>query len=191
MPAQTAVTICSVDSTLQNSYDCIKIKCSVLDRLFHFWKQNCWDCQEQSLKLPFDRKSAAIPAHWHLQEKIEKIKQRNHRHFAPSLFVPISLFPKVYFPNVDFFNVFISVVYFLKINFCEVYLTCASTQLSKYSEYMCRRQQLQTLQDHRRWRYHRKLLDYQSPYFQLKYPLDHQTWASSNSIGSLKSILSF
>ena len=29
-------------------------------------------------------------------------------------------------------------------------------------------------QDHQRWRYHRRLLDYQSPYFQLKFPLDHQ-----------------
>ena len=29
-------------------------------------------------------------------------------------------------------------------------------------------------QDHRRWRYHRRLLDYQSPFFQLKYPLDHR-----------------
>ena len=29
-------------------------------------------------------------------------------------------------------------------------------------------------QDHRRWRYHRRLLDYQSPYFQLNFPLDHQ-----------------
>ena len=29
-------------------------------------------------------------------------------------------------------------------------------------------------QDHRRWRSHRRLLDYQSPYFQLEFPLDHQ-----------------
>ena len=29
-------------------------------------------------------------------------------------------------------------------------------------------------QDHRRWRYHRRLLDYQSPFFQLKYPLVHR-----------------
>ena len=29
-------------------------------------------------------------------------------------------------------------------------------------------------QDYRRWRYHRRLLDYQSPYFQLKFPLDYQ-----------------
>ena len=29
-------------------------------------------------------------------------------------------------------------------------------------------------QDHRRWRYHRRLFDYQSPYSQLKFPLDHQ-----------------
>ena len=29
-------------------------------------------------------------------------------------------------------------------------------------------------QDHRRWRSHRRLLDYQSPYFQLELPLYHQ-----------------
>ena len=52
-------------------------------------------------------------------------------------------------------------------------------------------------QDHRRWRYHRKLLDYQSPFFQLIFPLDHRMpsiieyLGSSNSFGSLKSTLSF
>ena len=52
-------------------------------------------------------------------------------------------------------------------------------------------------QDHRRWRYHRKLLYYQSPFFQLKFPLDHllpgiiEYLGSSNSFGSLKSILLF
>ena len=29
-------------------------------------------------------------------------------------------------------------------------------------------------QDYQRWRYHSRLLDYQSPYFQLKFPLDRQ-----------------
>ena len=29
-------------------------------------------------------------------------------------------------------------------------------------------------QDHRRWRYHRRLLDFNSSYFQLKFPLDHR-----------------
>ena len=52
-------------------------------------------------------------------------------------------------------------------------------------------------QDHRRWRYHRRLLDYESPFFQLKFPLDHQIpgiikcLGSSNSFESLKSLLSF
>ena len=29
-------------------------------------------------------------------------------------------------------------------------------------------------QHHRRWRYHRRLLDFNSSYFQLKFPLDHR-----------------
>ena len=29
-------------------------------------------------------------------------------------------------------------------------------------------------QDHRRWRYHSRLLDFNGPYFQLKFPLDHR-----------------
>ena len=52
-------------------------------------------------------------------------------------------------------------------------------------------------QNHRRWRYYCRLLDYQSPFFQLIFPFDHQIpgiikyLQSSNSFGSLKSILSF
>ena len=53
-------------------------------------------------------------------------------------------------------------------------------------------------QEHRRWRYHRRLLDYQSPFFRFKFPFKyHQIpgiikyLQSSNSFGSLKSILSF
>ena len=42
-------------------------------------------------------------------------------------------------------------------------------------------------QDHRRWRYHRRLLDYQSPYFQLIFHLN-LNYRSSNSFGSLKFI---
>ena len=41
---------------------------------------------------------------------------------------------------------------------------------------------------------HRTLLDYQSPHFQLKFPLDHRILLNlglSNIFGSLKSILSF
>ena len=50
---------------------------------------------------------------------------------------------------------------------------------------------LYSKQDHRRSRYHRRLLDCQSLYFQLKFFGSPKTWGSSNSFGSLKSILPF
>ena len=50
---------------------------------------------------------------------------------------------------------------------------------------------LYSKQDHRRSRYHRRLLDCQSLYFQLKFFGSPKTWGSLNSFGSLKSILSF
>ena len=39
----------------------------------------------------------------------------------------------------------------------------------KWSWYKSNKQQ-----DHQRWKYHRRLLDYQSPFFQLKFPFDHR-----------------
>ena len=48
------------------------------------------------------------------------------------------------------------------------YYSCTShVRLVTYLCFLCKIQNFCTEQDHRRWRYHRRLLDYQSPYFQL------------------------